>query len=656
MIRFGKYNLKDYESSISKEYLITNGLGGYCSSTICGSNIRKYNALLVACLNPPVDRRLLLSKLDETLYIGNEEISLFTNEYTDKSIDRGFLNQLSFEQEYFPIQNYEVRGVLLSKKVTMVYGSNTTVVSYKIVNNNKPLKIMLDALINNRDHHGNTEKDDFKCTSLKIKNGVKISYDINDIELYLKSDKANFIEAPRWAENIFYFNEYQRGLADFDNHFIPGYFEIEVHPNETKEFSIIASTEDILDLNGENYFISEKRRKEELIEKLQVKDELTKQLCLASDQFIVKRKSTNTSTVIAGYPWFTDWGRDTMIALPGLTLSTGRFEEAKELLITFAKYEKEGLIPNMFPDTGIEPMYNTIDATLWYFNAVHKFLEYTNDYKFIREQIFPTLTSMIKNHINGTMHEIRMDKEDSLLRGGNKDIQLTWMDVKIEDWTVTPRQGKAVEINALWYNAVCIYSKLCKEFELDNSYYDQLSSNIKDSFNKKFWNASKNYFYDYIDGSEYNDQIRPNGIIALSLPYTMIDEEKAKKAIETAFEKLYTPYGLRSLAYDDNEYKGIFIGGIFERDSAYHQGTVWSWLIGPFITAINRWYKDKSLCLKVIEPFYDHIEDRCVGNISEVFDGNSPNTARACFAQAWGAAELLRAYIEDVAEYKQIVK
>ena len=652
MIRFGKYDLKDYESSISKEYLITNGLGGYCSSTICGANIRKYNALLVACLNPPVDRRMLLSKLDETVLVGDKEIKLYTNEYSNGSIDKGFLTQVSFEQEYFPIQNYEVRGILISKKITMAYDENTTVVSYKIINNNELVKIKIEPLTNNRDHHGNTKKGDFKCTLLEVNNGIKINYDIiDDVCLYLKSDKAAFVENSRWVEDIFYFNEYQRGLDNYDNHFVPGYFEIEVQPNETKEFSIIASTEDILELNGEDYFITERRRKEQLIEKLPVKNELTKQLCLACDQFIVKRKSTNTSTVIAGYPWFTDWGRDTMIAFPGLTLTTRRFEEARELLITFSKYEKQGLIPNMFPDTGVEPLYNTIDATLWYFNAVHKYLEYTNDYSFIKEHIFSTLTSMIKHHINGTMHEIGMDKEDSLLRGGNKDIQLTWMDVKINDLTVTPRQGKAVEINALWYNAICIYAKLCKEFGIEYKYYEELSTKIKESFTKKFWNSNANYFYDYIDGNEYNEQIRPNGIIALSLPYTMIDEEKAKMAIETAFQKLYTPYGLRSLAYDDKEYKGIFIGGVFERDSAYHQGTVWSWLIGPFISAINRWYKDKALCNKIIEPFYDHLRDRCVGNISEVFDGDSPNTARACFAQAWGAAELLRAYIEDVTEH-----
>lgn len=648
MIRFGKYELKDLDSSLSKEYLITNGLGGYCTASICGAGVRKYSGLLIACLNPPVERRLLLSKLDESLFIDGKEFKLYSNVYTDKRTDNGYLYEQSFEYEYFPVQNYEVNGVFLSKSITMVYGKNTTVITYKIRNNNKPIKLRLEAQVNNRDHHGNTKRGDFKCNQELISNGVRITYNINNVELFLKSDLAKYIETSEWIENILYYDEVERGLDNFDYHYKAGYFEISLEPKEQKEFTIIASTEEVVDLNGKHYFEIEKTRKEELISKLTIKDELTKQLTLSADQFIVKRKSTNTATVIAGYPWFTDWGRDTMIALPGLTLTSGRFEEAKELLITFAKYEKEGLIPNMFPDDGVEPLYNTIDGTLWYFNAVHKYLEYTKDYDFIKENIFTTLTSMIENHIKGTLYNIKMDEKDCLLSGGNKDIQLTWMDVKIKDWTVTPRQGKAVEINALWYNAVCVYTELCKRFSLEYKYYEELSLKIKESFLREFWNEKTSYFYDYIDTHEYNEQIRPNGIIVLSLPYTMIDETIAKRALETAFEKLYTPYGLRSLSFDDKEYRGIFMGGIVPRDSAYHQGTVWSWLIGPFITAVSRWYKDKELCLKLIEPFCDHLRDRCIGSVSEVFDGNSPHNPRGCYAQAWGAAELLRAYVEDV--------
>lgn len=646
-MRFGKNELTDYKSSVSKEYLITNGIGGYSSASICGSNIRKYSALLVGCLKPPTDRRLLLSKLDETIFIDQVMHKLYTNEMKDGSFDQGYLNQQSFEFDNFIDFKYEIQGIFVSKRITMVYGENTTVINYTIRNNNKAIKVRLEPLINNRDHHENTLKGDFMCSQQMINKGVKIKYDINDIELNLVSDKASYIKDGKWLEGMIYCNESERGLKDTDDHYIPGYFEISLLPKEIVEFSIIASTENIKEFKGEKYFKEEEVRKNKLIDKLTYKDEFTKNLALACDQFIVKRKSTGTSTVIAGYPWFTDWGRDTMIALPGLTLCTGRFEEGKEMLLTFAKYLKNGLVPNMFPDNGIEPIYNTIDGTLWYFNAVHKYLEYTKDYRFIEKNIFPQLTDILKHHIKGTDFKIKMD-EDGLLSGGDKSLQLTWMDVKIKDFTVTPRQGKAVEINALWYNAINVYIDLCEKFKVECSFYEELAIKIKGNFIKKFWNEDLGYFYDYIDGEECNSQIRPNAVIAISLPYTMVDEYQAKKVLEVAFDKLYANYGLRSLAYDDVEYKKSYKGNLVSRDLAYHQGTVWSWLIGPFITAVRRWYKDKELCMELIKPFYDHIQDKCLGSISEVFDGDSPNTARGCFAQAWGVAEILRAYIEDV--------
>lgn len=648
-MRFGKDDLRNLKSSESKEYLLTNGIGGFCSSSISGTNIRKYSALLVASCNPPVDRKVMLSKLDEIIYIGKDVYTLSSNERINRENDEGYVNQVSFEENYFPCFKYNIRGVMIEKKITMEYGKNTTIVKYKIKNNNKIIKMRIDPLINNRNHHALTKKGDFKCEEKIIKNGVKIKYNINNTLLYMKSDKAIYNEHGKWYEGMYYNNEFERGLDFEDAHYIPGYFEIYVEPHEEIEFSIIASTEPIKEIDGSIYFKEEIKRKEELINKLSYKDKLTKILALACDQFIVKRKSTGKATVIAGYPWFTDWGRDTMISLPGLTLVTGRYEEAKELLITFAKYINKGLIPNMFPDNGIKPLYNTVDGTLWYFNAVYKYLQYTNDYEFIEKNIFYYLTEIMENHIKGTMFNIGMD-EDYLLKAGNKDLQLTWMDVKINGETVTPRQGKAVEINALWYNAVCIYSMLCKRFGENNTKYEELANHIKDSFLETFWNKKENYFYDYVDGEHKNNQIRPNAIITLSLPFTMVNESMAKKTIETALEKLYTPYGLRSLNEEDKEYKGIYLGDVEKRDHAYHQGTVWSWLIGPFITAVNRWYKDKELCKDIVAPFYDHLEDCCIGNISEVFDGDSPHISRGCFAQAWGVAELLRSYIEDINE------
>lgn len=647
-MRFGKNELKNFDTSISKEYLITNGIGGYSSSTICGANIRKYSALLVASINPPVDRRVLLSKLDETVFLGDKKYIIYSNEKIDGTIEDGYINQVSFENKYFPVQNFVVDGVFISKKITMKYGENTTIINYSIINNDKPFTMKVEALVNNRDHHENTKAYALKCMQNTDEHGVIISFDINDLKLNLKSDKAVYVKHEKWYENMFYINEKERGLLDYDNHFIPGYFEFKLKPYEKGEFSIIASTESIEVVDGKYYFELEEKRKKCILSKLKVRDELSETLALAADQFLVKRKSTGKATIIAGYPWFTDWGRDTMIAFTGLTLCTGRFKEAREILMTFAMYVKDGLVPNMFPDTNAEPIYNTIDASLWYFNAVYKYIEYTGDYEFIKNNIFSVLTNIIEEHVEGTRYGIKMDKEDGLLSGGSEDTQLTWMDVKINDFAVTPRYGKAVEINALWYNAVCIYKELCKKFNISCEFYGKLQKQIECSFIKKFWNHKKNYFYDYICKDYNNDQIRPNGIIALSLPYTAVDEEKAKRAVSTALGRLYTPYGLRSLEEEDKQYIGIYSGDVLKRDTSYHQGTVWGWLMGPLISSVKKWYEDEALCMKLIEPFYDHLRNRCIGSISEIFDGDSPYEPKACYAQAWSVGEVLRVYLECI--------
>lgn len=648
-MKFGKSDIKDFETGTAKEYLLTNGLGGFCSSTICGCNKKKYNALLIASLNPPVDRVLLLSKLDETIFIDNKEYCLAVNQTGEDNAETEGLNYLdSFEYDYFPKFLYNVNGILIEKKLTMVYGENKTVVNYKIRNNNKSVKIRIDALINNRDHHENTKENGFCCSQKTNSNGAIVSFNINDIKLYLQSDKAKYKEENKWHSGLYLKEEEERGFEPIDNNYISGYFYISLEPKEYIEFNIIAASEPIENTDGEKYFTAETKRKDELINKLTIKDEITKILTFASDQFIVKRKSTNTSTVIAGYPWFTDWGRDTMISLPGLTLVTGRYEDAKELLITFAKYIKNGLVPNMFPDTGVEPMYNTVDGSLWYFIAVYKYLQYTKDYSFIEKEIFPQLTSMVEHHINGTDFKIKMDEEDYLLSAGDKSLQLTWMDVKIGDKTITPRQGKAVEINALWYNAICIYALLCRKFNIEYKKYEELAKKVKASFLNKFWSENNNYFYDYIDGEYKNLQIRPNAVIAISLPFQIAEKSMAVKVLEKAFEKLYTPYGLRSLSKDDQEYIGVYKGNYVARDSAYHQGTVWTWLMGPFITAVSKYYEDAELTRRLFETFYDHLSDCCIGNVSEVLDGDSPYIPRACSAQAWGTAEMLRVYVEDV--------
>ncbi len=647
-MKINKTGLIDFYNATSKEYLLTNGLGGFSSASICGCNINKYNALLVAALTPPINRRVLLSKLDETVYIEDKEYKIYTNQYNPNKFEKGLIFQQDFEYDYFPRFNYLVEGIIIEKKITMVYGENKTVISYNIRNNNKPITISIDVLVNNRDHHEITEIQGFHCNQKTNKNETNIIFDVNDTQLFIKSDKGTYSETNQWNQSFYYKEENDRGFKSKEYNFKAGVFEISLNPMEKYNFSIIASTEEIKNTNGESYFINEINRKKKLIKNMPNCDEKMKVLALACDQFIVKRQSTKSATVIAGYPWFTDWGRDTMIAFTGLTLVTRRYQDAREILLTFSKYIKNGLVPNMFPDDGAEPLYNTVDASLWYFIAVYKYIKYTEDYAFVEKNIFPHLTEIIQSYMNGTDFNIGMDKKDCLLIAGNEDTQITWMDVKIGNFVVTPRQGKAVEINALWYNSICIYIELCKKFNVNCRNYEVIKENVINNFLKQFWNIDKSYLYDYINENGVNDDIRPNAIIAISLPFEIVPRDFALKIIATAFEKLYTIYGLRSLDTENVKYKGEYIGDSNTRDLVYHQGTVWTWLMGPFISAINRYYKDKEFTKKIFKLFYQQIDEKCIGNVSEILDGNYPNRVRGCSAQAWGMGEMMRVYYEEV--------
>lgn len=474
-----------------------------------------------------------------------------------------------------------------------------------------------------------------------------------DIDIRLYSSDGKFTELDdTWFYNMDYAVERERGLSSTEDHYIPGYYDVEIKPLEEKCITFVATVEKSINhRDGQKIIEKEKKRLKKLIDKAGYKDELAKRLVLAADSFIVHRESTNAKTIIAGYPWFTDWGRDTMIALTGLTLSTRRFEDAKEILYTFSKYVKDGLIPNMFPDAGHEPPYNTVDAALWYFEAVNKYVKYTHDYKFIKENIYKGLKEIIEFYSKGTHFNIKAD-EDCLITAGDEHTQLTWMDAKVGDWVVTPRHGKAVEINALWYNALKVMSQLSKHFKEDYTLYDEMAEKVKKSFVDSFWNKDKKCLYDCLTESYKDDKVRPNQILAVSLSYPIIEGEKAKSVVDTVLKELYTAYGLRSLSPKEKEYVGVYVGDQYRRDGAYHQGTVWTWPLGHFITAylkVNNYSPEaKKMALRFIEPFKDHLEDACLGSISEIFDGNEPLIPRGCFAQAWSVAEILRAYVEDV--------
>lgn len=620
---------------IENEYLITNGIGGFSSSSLTGANTRKYHSILNASFNPPVSRHVLLSRVMTTVEINNKVFTLESTVNTDKQIDNTEYTR-NFSDMPIPTFEYAIEGITVTKEIAMANGHNTSTVLYTIKTNDKPVTIKAYLHVNSRDHH-----------DLSVKNGFKYDITSLDTSLTLKNDLTPFnikgfgeyTEVNEWAEEEFFSVEKRRGQEDVDTNFIPGYYEVIIPAHTSVSYGVIASTEEINE-SSETIIENEKKRRQGLF---QDDDLISQRLHIACDHFVVDRKSTNSKTVIAGYPWFTDWGRDTMIALPGLTLTTKRYEDAKDIIRTFIKYEKDGLIPNMFPDDNVEPMYNTIDGTLWLFIAIHHYMKATNDTLFLKE-IHPTLNRIIEKHISGTTYDIHVDS-DGLLSGGDPTTQLTWMDVKIDGHVVTPRHGKAVEINALWYNSLKIMNQLTCDYSLDSSIdYNTYAKKCLNSFNEKFWNEEGQYLFDLIQDNKPVDRIRPNQIFVVSLPHKMLSIEKEKMVIKTVEEKLLTPVGLRSLSQDHEDYKAVYNGDVYKRDYAYHQGTVWGWLIGPYLEAHFNVYQDKAYVLKHLEGMFKHLDDTGMGTISEVFSGDSPHHARGCFGQAWSVSETLRVY------------
>lgn len=651
---FGKAEFKDFPRAIEKEWLVTNGLGGFASSTILGANTRRYHGLLFAALRPPGDRTLLLTKLEETLFIADRKYELSVNDTAGGQIPQGHKYLQQFNSQPFPTFQYSVEDVLIEKTVFMAHEQNTTVVRYRVFTDRvTPISLEIMPLINCRDYHHMTKRNNWPFVRQNGAGGVEVEAYPGAPKLYLAGETIEYRSGPGyWYERMRYVQEAQRGEDQWEDHFIPGEFRITF--TGSISFAIIASTDPITNTNTELLQSQAEHRLARLVEQAGFKGEFPNRLVLAADNFIVKRESTGTATVIAGYPWFTDWGRDTMIALPGLTLVTKRYDEAREILTTFARYCKDGLIPNRFPDQCLKPDYNTVDASLWFFHAVHRYLQYTGDYDFVLNRIYPVLKKIISSHIQGTHFNIHMEA-DGLIAAGDRDTQLTWMDAKVDDWVVTPRQGKPVEINALWYNALRVQEKLAHRFGEDSGDYGRLAQQVRRSFTERFWNESAGCLYDVI-GETKDEKIRPNQIIAVSLPYTMLDHGREAKIVRRVWQQLYTPYGLRSLAPSESNYHGRYQGGRLERDGAYHQGTVWAWLIGPFITAYRKLHDyspaSRQVAERLLEPFRGQLLDHGVGSISEIYDGDHPHIPRGCIAQAWSVAEVLRAYVEEVLEIR----
>lgn len=653
MIEFDQEICRNLDKALQREWLETNGLGGFASSTIVGLNTRRYHGLLVAATRPPVGRMVLLSKLDETLVIDGLRYELSTNQYPDTIHPRGYQYLKGFRLDPFPVLTYEVAGVVVEKSVFMIQGENSTAIQYAVgtANATLPDNIELEVcpLIAFRDYHSTAHENGALDPHVEWEEGLATVAPYDGLpSLYVAHNAGECETTGFWYRNFEYQVERERGLDFREDLFNPFVLRFDVlrYPKP----SVIASTERRDVGRSAAYREEEIKRRQEVIEVSASGSELVRTLVAAADQFIVARGNENS--VIAGYHWFSDWGRDTMIALPGLALATGRFDLARSILLAFAPFVDQGMLPNRFPDAGETPEYNTVDATLWYFEAVRALLHHTDDYKFIQTHLYDVLVDILDWHQRGTRYGIGLD-EDGLLNSGEAGVQLTWMDAKVGDWVVTPRSGKAVEIQALWYNALRVMEQLARKFgdKANQLRYGQIAARAKRSFNKSFWNEPQGCLFDVVDGNTRDNSIRPNQIFAVSLTHTMLSRDKARQVVEVVKRELLTPFGLRSLAQSDSHYRGRYEGDPLSRDGAYHQGTVWAWLMGPFITAYLKVTAGKNGQEQVaqwLSGFSAHLRDACLGQVSEIFDGDAPHQPRGCVAQAWSVAELLRAAAEDV--------
>ncbi len=663
----------DLKSGIAKEWVITNGLGALCSSSILGANTRRYHGLLVAPLLPPAKRYLILSKVDESIKIGDKSFNLYTN-VCENYISDGYKYLESFEKEYIPIFKFKVDDVKITKKISFVYGKNIVVVTYKVENKSKPAKLVLTPILGFRDFHQLHSENSFELKQKIDKSKVRVEINGNgSTPIYMFVKDANYIEHYNDVfRNMYYLKEEERGFYPMENLSVPGRFEIDILPNEIKEITFVCSLEDnIEEIDGRIVIENEIKRLDKIIEdtnliknKDKKYDEFLKTLIIEADSFVIDRPNFRTHSMLAGIPWFLDWGRDAFIAYEGIFLVTKRFELAKEILLTFTRDIKFGLVPNGYSGYDNRPLYNSVDASLLLFEQINKFLRYTGDYDFIKENIYDKLVTVIKSYNDGIdldNNNIYIDKTDGLLVSGTEDTQNTWMDVKINGFAVTPRNGKVVEINALWYNALKTLENLAKKFgdkEVEKDCKKKATKHKK-VYNEKFYNPKKKCLYDVLG----DDKIRPNQLFALSLTYPVwnLKSDTAKEIFYTVKKKLLLKHGLRTLAPTEKEYVPVYEGDSFKRDMTYHQGVSWPWLLGLYFDSLKNLIKaekDKNIKKDLEKELEDFIEDTyktfekdikkedCIGGISEIYDSKSPYKARGTFSQAWSTSEVLRIVLE----------
>ena len=646
MIQFDAGTCTHLDEASSREWLETNGIGGFACSTISGMNTRRYHGLLVAATRPPVGRMVLVAKLEETLVLGDRRIELSTNRYTGAVHPSGYRYLRGFRLDPWPVYTYEVEGVRIEKSVFMVHGSNTTVVTYEALDGgDRPLKLEIRPLLSGRDYHSTCHENGAIRGEVERSSNLVAVRPYEGVPAVFMAHNALAVAVQGyWYRDFLYSREQERGLDCTEDLFNPVCFEFDLADAPAY---LVLSTEPQDCGRVARFAQQERQRRRAAADALPAGDDFARRLALAADQFLVRRGERHT--IIAGYPWFTDWGRDTMISLPGLTISTRRYDAARDVLQTFAEHVDQGLLPNLFRDDGTTADYNTVDATLWYFEALRSYAEATDDYSCV-QALYPTLNSIMDWHIRGTRYGIRA-LDDGLLNAGEPGVQLTWMDAKVGDLVITPRSGKPVEIQALWYNALRIMENLSQRFGnvTARRRYADLASRCQESFNRIFWNHDSGCLFDVVSDGSPDASIRPNQIFAVSLPFTMLPPDHARAVVEVVERDLLTPFGLRTLAASDRNYRPRYQGGPWERDSAYHQGTVWPWLLGPFVAAYLKVHgattQAREHCAHLLEPLRAHLRAAGLGQISEIFDADAPHHARGCFAQAWSVAEILRAHL-----------
>ncbi len=639
----------------SREWLCTNGIGGFASGTVAGLLTRRYHGLLVAALKPPLGRTLLVAKMDETAEYDGLRCALSTNRWADSAVDpHGYREIERFRLEgTTPAWTYAIADALFEKRVWMEQGANTTYVQYRLLRAREHAVLELKALVNYRDYHSTTRGDGWIMGVEQLPAGLRVVAFDGAQPFVLLAEGTEVRGSHEWCHGFDLAAERERGLDARDDHLHVGTFRGVLAPGAT--LTLVLSTEAAPSLDGGSAWRRRTQHEEKLLDHWRKAHPVTgkapawiQHLVLAADQFVVRRPlpgDPEGMSVIAGYHWFGDWGRDTMISLPGLSISTGRPEVAKRMLTTFACFVDQGMLPNRFPDAAETPEYNTVDATLWYFEAVRAYHAATGDDGLLHD-LFPVLEEIIRWHRQGTRYGIAVDPRDGLLRSGESGVQLTWMDAKVGDWVVTPRTGKAVEINALWHNALCAMTVFARRLGRPVKAWESLADQALAGF-ARFWNERSGYCYDVLDGPDGNDDsLRPNQILAVSLATSPLSPHQQRQVVNACARKLLTSFGLRSLAPDHPQYRGRYGGGPWERDSAYHQGTVWGWLLGPFALAHLRVYKDPETALAFLQPLAHHVGDYGVGSIAEIFDGDPPFIPRGCIAQAWSVSETLRAWME----------